>query len=124
MALSVLGAMLTTLLSIQVLQSARIGLDSQRMRAEQTLANLADRVLTAKPEQLTEETLTAWAHEAEQEESLPANTLQVVVQAESNPVKGQRFELIWQPQAKHLPSQRLVVWRFAAIGSPVEEDPS
>ncbi|PQO31573.1 hypothetical protein [Blastopirellula marina] len=124
MALAVMGAMLTTLLSIQVVQSTRLGLDNQRMRAEQTLGNLADRILAAKSEQLTVDSLTAWAQEAEQEENLPANTIQVVVHTETNPIKGQRIELIWQPPTKQLPSHRLVVWRFAAESSPVEEDPA
>lgn len=123
-ALAILGAMLTTLLSIQVVQSLRVGLDNQRIRAEQTLTNLADRVLSADASQLTEDTLTEWGRDLEEADGLPAGTLQVVVHPETNPVAGNRYELIWNPHSSELPTQRLVVWRFSADGSTETEDPS
>ena len=121
-ALAIMATMLTTMLSIQVVQSLRLRLESERIQATQTLSNLADRILTAAPtQQLSSETLAAWATEAEQDEKLPAKTIQVIVHEENEPTSGKRFELIWQASAKQLPNQRLVVWRFAAEASPDEE---
>ncbi|RCS40515.1 hypothetical protein DTL42_24385 [Bremerella cremea] len=120
-ALAIMAAMLTTMLSIQVVQSLRLKLDNQRLQAEQILSNLADRILTASPTQLSNETLAAWATEAEQEEKLPANTIQVIVHAVAEPATGKRFEMIWQPSVKPLPGKRLVVWRFDNEDPPVNE---
>ena len=122
-ALAIMAAMMVTLLSVQVVQSVRIGLDNRRMQAEQSLGNLADRILVADQSELTNKTLAAWADEAEQADELPAETIDVVVHPESKPIAGQRFELIWNPATKQLPRHRLIVWRFDAPDSTEKEQP-
>ncbi|PQO46547.1 hypothetical protein C5Y93_08725 [Blastopirellula marina] len=113
--------MIATLLSVQVVQSVRIGLDTRRMQAEQTLGNLADRILVADPADLNDATLAAWADEAKQVDQLPVENIEVVIHPESNPIAGRRFELVWHPESKQMPQHRLVVWRFDAPNSKETE---
>ena len=122
-ALAIMAAMMVTLLSVQVVQSVRIGLDNRRMQAQQSLGNLADRILVADRSELNDATLAAWCDETEQADELPAETIDVVVHPESKPIAGQRFELIWNPETKQLPRHRLVVWRFDDPDPTEKEQP-
>lgn len=118
-ALSVLAAMLSVVLSIQVVQSARIGLARQKLVAEQTLSNLAQRVVAAEPAQLTQETIDGWAQQQVQDQGLLPETIQVDVIPVVEPTTGQRIVLTWKPKSPHLPEYSLVTWRFQQ--SPVPE---
>ncbi|GAA4432748.1 hypothetical protein [Bremerella cremea] len=126
-ALSVLAAMLTTVLSIQVLQSTRIGLAKHRLAAEQTLNNLAQRILAAESgASVSPDVVQQWATSMEQAQNLPPKTLQIAINQVDEPVAGQRFELSWVPASKKLPSYSLVTWRFsgeepATADTPAEE---
>ncbi len=111
-ALSVLAAMLSVVLSIQVVQSARIGLSKQRLVAEQTLSNLAQRVVAADAGEVTEATVGKWAQQIEQQQGLPQNTIQCQLTAISSPANGKRITLTWKPQSRYLPEYSLIAWRF------------
>lgn len=116
--LSILMVLLTTLMSIQVLQSARTSLAHNRLVAEQTLANLADVVMTAEYPQLTAAKASDWARQMEQEQSLPAGTLNIQFEPQETPAPGQRIMLSWQSPADPAPRYDLVVWRFAPPPEP------
>lgn len=111
-ALSVLAAMLSVVVSIQVVQSARIGLSKQKLIAEQTLNNLAQRVISADESEVVEDTIGAWAQEFEDEQGLPSETIQVEVSEVSKPAAGKRVVLTWKPSSPQLPEYSLVTWRF------------
>lgn len=123
-ALSVLAAMLSVVLSIQVVQSARIGLSKQKLVAEQTLANLAQRVVAADEAEISEESITGWAHQLEQQQGLPQDTIEVELKAVSKPAAGKHIVLTWNPHSPHLPEYSLVAWRFEQTPEEaVEEQP-
>ena len=114
-AISLLAVALTTLLSFQVLLTTRTKLAQQRLVAQQSLTNLAQRVTSApEGEQVSQATIEKWAREMEQQHQFPPQTLQVEVQQVSEPAQGERVELVWQSGSKILPSYRLVAWRFSA----------
>jgi len=120
-ALSVLAAMLSVVLSIQVVQSARIGLSKQKLVAEQTLGNLAQRVVAADPAALTKEAIQDWATQLEQQQGLPAETLRVEVNAVTQPAAGKQIVLAWQPDSPYLPEYSLVTWRFEPASEEVAQ---
>lgn len=123
-ALSVLAAMLSVVLSIQVVQSARIGLSKQKLVAEQTLNNLAQRVISADELEVAKDTIDVWAQEFEEQQGLPPETIQVEVREVSNPASGKRVVLTWKPGSPHLPEYSLVAWRFdPPSGEGSEEQP-
>jgi len=111
-ALSVLAAMLSVVLSIQVVQSARIGLSKQKLVAELTLGNLAQRVIAAEEKEVTQENIDRWARQLEQQQGFPQETLHVEINPISEPTSGKRIELTWKPESRHLPEYSLVAWRF------------
>ncbi|MBI1248464.1 hypothetical protein GC197_11580 [bacterium] len=121
-ALSLLAVMLTTLLSFQVLLTARTRLARQRLVAQQTLSNLAQRV-TSVPlgKRVSLATVEQWAREMEQQQHLPAQVLSAEIHEVTEPAPGQRIELTWQPVTKVLPAYHLVTWRFAAMPVPEKE---
>lgn len=119
-ALSVLATMLTTVLSIQVVQTTRVRLAKERLVAQQTLANLADRAMTAGYENITAASIQPWLDEAEARTGLPAGTLQVVLESVDQPASGQRIEFTWE-RSPVLPHYRLVAWRFAPPGESSQD---
>ncbi|MBA2114579.1 hypothetical protein [Bremerella alba] len=121
-ALSILGAMLSVVLSIQVVQSARIGLSKQKLVAEQTLSNLAQRVVAADETEIAKETIESWTQQLEQQQELPPDTIQVELNAVSEPADGQRIVLTWKPKSPHLPEYSLVAWRFEQTPREVAEE--
>ncbi|QDU77864.1 hypothetical protein Pan97_49430 [Bremerella volcania] len=123
-ALSVLAAMLSVVLSIQVVQSARIGLAKQKLVAEQTLSNLAQRVVAADQDEVTEETIVGWARRLEQQQGLPQGTIQVELNAISKPTTGKQIVLKWKPKSSHLPQYSLVTWRFEQTPEEAAEEQS
>lgn len=123
-ALSVLAAMLSVVLSIQVVQSTRIGLSKQKLVAEQTLSNLAQRVVAAEETDVTEESVAQWAGQVEKRQGLPQDTIQVQLNVVSSPAKGKQIVLTWKPQNPHLPEYSLVTWRFEQVANQdAEEQP-
>lgn len=120
--LSILMALLTTLMSIQVLQNARTSLAHNRLVAEQALANLADMAMAAEYHQLTADQASDWARQMEQEQSLAAGTLAIALEPQEAPAPGQRIVLSWQSPADPAPRYELVVWRFAPPPEPQEGD--
>lgn len=121
-ALSVLAAMLSVVVSIQVVQSARIGLSKQKLIAEQTLNNLAQRVISADESEVVEDTIGAWAQEFEDEQGLPSETIQVEVSEVSKPAAGKRVVLTWKPSSPQLPEYSLVTWRFDRAPADVSKE--
>ncbi|MFN3149581.1 hypothetical protein [Bremerella sp.] len=121
-ALSVLAAMLSVVVSIQVVQSARIGLAKQKLIAEQTLNNLAQRVISADESEVVEDTIGAWAQEFEDEQGLPSETIQVEVSEVSKPAAGKRVVLTWKPSSPQLPEYSLVTWRFDQAPAEVSKE--
>ena len=121
-ALSVLAAMLSIVLSIQVVQSARIGLSKQRLVAEQTLSNLAQRIVAADASEVSKETVGRWTQQLEQKQDLPQDTIQCELMDISSPTKGKRITLTWKPKSQYLPEYSLVAWRFETTSSEVAEE--
>lgn len=121
-ALSILAAMLSVVLSIQVVQSARIGLSKQKLVAEQTLGNLAQRVVAADETEISKEKIDGWVRLIEQQQGLPDDTIQVELNPVSKPTAGQRFVLTWKPESPHLPEYSLVTWRFEQASRKVAEE--
>lgn len=120
-ALSVLAAMLSVVLSIQVVQSARIGLSKQKLVAEQTLSNLAQRIVAADEAEVSDESITGWAQQLEQQQGLPQEVIQVDVEEVSQPAAGKRIVLTWKTKSPHLPTYSLVTWRFKQTPPEVAE---
>ncbi|MEW4563452.1 hypothetical protein AB1K70_13050 [Bremerella sp. JC770] len=121
-ALSVLAAMLSVVLSIQVVQSARIGLSKQKLVAEQTLGNLAQRVVAADAETLSKEAIQGWASQLEEQQGLPAETIRVEVNAVTQPAGGKQIVLAWKPDSPYLPEYSLVTWRFEPTPAEVAQE--
>ncbi len=111
-ALSVLAVMLTTLLSIHVVQSARLGLAKHQLTAEQTLNNLAQRIQSADVDTVTQQAIDQWADAQEKELELPPEMLHADVQVITEPASGVRIDLTWNPKSPKLPEYSLTVWRF------------
>ncbi|PQO35764.1 hypothetical protein C5Y96_08920 [Blastopirellula marina] len=123
-ALSVLAAMLSVVLSIQVVQSARIGLSKQKLAAEQTLSNLAQRIVAADDAELSEEMIAGWARQLEQQQGLPQPVIQVDTEVVSQPAVGRRIVLTWKAKSPYFPEYSLVAWRFKQVpGEVAEEQP-
>lgn len=121
-ALSVLAAMLSVVLSIQVVQSARIGLSKQKLVAEQTLSNLAQRIVATDEAEVREETIVGWARQLEQQQGLPQEVIQVDLKEVTLPAVGKRIVLTWKEKSPHLPEYSLVAWRFGPAAMEAAED--
>lgn len=121
-ALSVLAVMLSVVLSIQVVQSVRISLTKQKLVAEQTLSNLAQRIVSADESEINETSISQWAQQWEQSQGLPQDTIHIKLKAVSEPAEGKRIVLTWKPPSSHLPAYSLVTWRFVKETKEVAEE--